>query len=724
MLCLFLCLLFPLTALTSSGNGRRRRQRDRRRPHAKLPDAGQVSPRPSHLSQESIQIHKVLNEFMTGLSKPAADDVRRQIQANMESCTSAANTATSDEMSEIVQTFYNNFHDRIHGQSAYYGMTSERRAELEDLAERYLTTRLYRLLFTPLSQQLEEADLAIQKRIRSFYWISAQLLELNIDEGNPAVTDLVEQAITDIIEMDSKRTPQDKLTCVSACVSHLLEMLCVGRQGEPPSADDLLPALIFVVLRANPPRLQSNVQYVTRFSSQQRIMSGQQGYDFTNLCCAVSFIESMGADSLGLTVEEYERYMSGDVLPPAAEWESGQYRCQALKMMEANRETLTALQERQSKLLAEEQTLGDEMDTFSESVSSSVEATLADAPLALRPPRRPAHLDSPSNNVDGLPTPLVPQVVDAVPADADGVGQLPSPPPGLLPAAQDSLSSVLTLSQMSLEPARSPTGRPSQPPPPPPSNASLPSPPAGVSPPEPVPAPAPVVRAGRAPVRSIPSIPCSTGAAASGPMPVPLPRHSDWQHQQQLARSTSHTPGSEPRSPDPEPGEMQRRFSELPRSLSHQFGASESPRRMSEFGRSLSHSATAEPARRQSLSRNEALALEARRFSLARAELARGRLQLEDERTDSIPDEDEQPFSARDEAERRYSVRDEAERRFSVRDEEQRRYSVNTEAERAAAAAAALTAECEAAKQRSKTSEKQDKLVKVLSGIFSLTDNF
>ena len=83
--------------------------------------------------------------------------------------------------------------------------------------------------------------------------------------------------------MDSKRTPQDKLACVSACVSHLLEMLCVGRQGEPPSADDLLPALIFVVLRANPPRLQSNVQYVTRFSSQQRIMSGQQGYDFTNL---------------------------------------------------------------------------------------------------------------------------------------------------------------------------------------------------------------------------------------------------------------------------------------------------------------------------------------------------------------------------------------------------------------------------------------------------------
>ena len=37
-------------------------------------------PRTSNLSQESIQIHKVLTEFLAGLTKSAAEDVRRQMQ--------------------------------------------------------------------------------------------------------------------------------------------------------------------------------------------------------------------------------------------------------------------------------------------------------------------------------------------------------------------------------------------------------------------------------------------------------------------------------------------------------------------------------------------------------------------------------------------------------------------------------------------------------------------
>ncbi|KAK3793130.1 hypothetical protein RRG08_030213 [Elysia crispata] len=361
------------------------------------------------ISAESQKIGGEFAEFLKSMrKKPAALEISKQVRGFIERIQQNPDYSI-DDLSEMVQDFYGLLLDKLNTQTVFKGLSSETLDKVMDYSERYILTRLYMSIFCSPSTKDEEQDLATQKRIRSLHWVTTSMLDTAINENDPSIRHELDSAITDIIELDSKRSTQDKLECVVSCSKHIFEVLRQSKQG-PASADEFLPALIYIVLKANPPRLQSNIQYITRFANPTRLMTGEEGYYFTNLCCAVSFVEGINAESLNISVTDFDRYMSGAAVPPGYHRGGGEHLSIGLRMMYENLRVLGELRQRQEKVMAEALQLQADMNEFKENFIQEVDQAKARSPLVIRPRKVKVDLDLEfsANNSSNLPSPLTP----------------------------------------------------------------------------------------------------------------------------------------------------------------------------------------------------------------------------------------------------------------------------------------------------------------------------
>ncbi|KAM4742126.1 rab5 GDP/GTP exchange factor-like [Anableps anableps] len=396
-------------------------------PSTKTPpkkDAGPVdtqstpSPSSSASRQSTPDSDRATREFIDFL-KPmkSGREIFKQCRAFTETMVYKRDMG-ADELSECVQDFYQNLSERLQNQ---FKGSSELVERVMDEVEKYMMTRLYTEVFCPETTDDEKKDLAIQKRIRDLHWVTIAMLCVPVEEEIPEVSDSVVKAITDIIEMDSKQVPKDKLACITRCSKHIFNAIKVSKK-EAASADDFLPTLIYIVLKANPPRLQSNIQYITRFCNPSRLMTGEDGYYFTNLCCAVAFIEKLDGQSLNMSSEEFELYMSGQTSPnwPQPTVASSSTGSAALTQVHNNLDLLTGLGERQEQVMENARQLENDLIDWTDEVEQKVQSALESFPLETQNTTANSAsgtasaalsaIDSENVENELLPPPLQPQV--------------------------------------------------------------------------------------------------------------------------------------------------------------------------------------------------------------------------------------------------------------------------------------------------------------------------
>ncbi|GJN89339.1 hypothetical protein Rhopal_002319-T1 [Rhodotorula paludigena] len=122
----------------------------------------------------------------------------------------------------------------------------------------------------------------------------------------------------ELCKMNQYKAPRDKLICVLNCCKVIFGLIRHVGSGEE-GADAFIPFLIYVVIKANPQHLVSNLQYIQRFRNPEKL-SGEGGYYLSSLNAAISFIESVDASALSnITQEEFEVKVAAAVKQLASE---------------------------------------------------------------------------------------------------------------------------------------------------------------------------------------------------------------------------------------------------------------------------------------------------------------------------------------------------------------------------------------------------------------------
>uniref|UniRef100_A0A3P8WPC9 GTPase-activating protein and VPS9 domain-containing protein 1 n=1 Tax=Cynoglossus semilaevis TaxID=244447 RepID=A0A3P8WPC9_CYNSE len=152
--------------------------------------------------------------------------------------------------------------------------------------------------------QLQDAQMAIERSVMNrifklaFYpnqdgdSLRDQLFHEHIQRLTKVVTEAPwPSAQSEIRSINAYKTPRDKVQCILRMCSTIMNLLSLANEDSVPGADDFVPVLVFVLIRANPPCLLSTIQYINNFYASR--LSGVECYWWMQFTAAVEFIKTI-----------------------------------------------------------------------------------------------------------------------------------------------------------------------------------------------------------------------------------------------------------------------------------------------------------------------------------------------------------------------------------------------------------------------------------------------
>ncbi|XP_046399336.1 receptor-mediated endocytosis protein 6 homolog [Ischnura elegans] len=200
--------------------------------------------------------------------------------------------AAVDEKAVLVRTFLQRWNSLMEEDPTWQG-ASEEQVELARISlERVVMGRVYLYALYPNGDGDISRDQVLHEHMKK---LSKVIKPSHKDLRIPKVFCREcpwPSAQAEISALGSYCTPRDKVDCVTRTCSTLITLLAMAteRTGAP-AADDLIPVLVYVLIKANPPSLLSTVQFVNSFYGSN--LTGADQYWWVQFCSAIEFIKTM-----------------------------------------------------------------------------------------------------------------------------------------------------------------------------------------------------------------------------------------------------------------------------------------------------------------------------------------------------------------------------------------------------------------------------------------------
>ncbi|CAM0877942.1 unnamed protein product [Alopecurus aequalis] len=242
--------------------------------------------------------------FLDRMRSPAAAGLFRSIKSFLASL--ALDEPSAEEDGARVQAFYTAMEAAFRDHPLWANATHHEIDHALEGLEKYIMTKLFDRTFAA-SPEDAAADAEVSERIGLLQrFVRPHHLDIPKVLHNEASWLL---AVKELQKINSFKSPREKLLCVMSCcqvINNLLLNVSMSNDRTPSGADEFLPILIYVTIKANPPHLHSNLMFVQLFRRETKLVSEVEYY-LTNLISAKMFI--LNADGRSLSMEETEFQM-------------------------------------------------------------------------------------------------------------------------------------------------------------------------------------------------------------------------------------------------------------------------------------------------------------------------------------------------------------------------------------------------------------------------------